>query len=78
MSEQTVHVGNYYVDVEVTHFKPYVPVSWGSTPEDSDEGEEYELEFDVIKAVHLPVACSDIDELPRLEDIEEALVDLLH
>ena len=76
MSEQTVDVGNCYIEVEVTHFKPYVPVSWGSTPEDSDEGEEYELEFEVIKAVHIPSTV--LYELPRLEDIVEALVDLLH
>lgn len=78
MSEHTVHIGSYYVDVDVTHFRPGSPALWGSTPEDSDEGEEYQLTFDVIKAVHMPVACSDIDELPTLDDIEDALVDLLH
>lgn len=78
MSEVTVHVNNYYVDVEVNHFRPYIPARWGATPEDSDEGEEYQLDFNVIQAVYLPVASTDTDELPTLDDIEEALVDLLH
>ena len=78
MSEQTVLVNNYYVDVEVTHFKPYVPTLWGATPEDSAEDEEYELTFDVIKAVRISDYCSGIDELPTLEEIENELVSILH
>ena len=78
MSEHTGHINSYYVDVDVTHFSPGSPALWGSTPEDSDEGEEYQLTFDVIKAVRLPADCSDIDELPTLDDIENALVEKLH
>ena len=78
MAEHTVHIGSYYVDVDVTHFIPHQPMRWGATPEDSDEGEEYQLDFNVIQAVYLPVASTDTDELPTLDDIEEALVDLLH
>ena len=76
MSEETVHINNYYVDVDVTHFRPYTPALWGATPEDSEEDEEYELEFTVIKAVKC--ATTEIDELPTLEDIEDALVAKLH
>jgi len=78
MAEHTVHVNNYYVDVDVTHFIPCQPMHWGATPEDSCEGDEYQLEFDVIQAVYIPVASSDTDELPTRDDIEEALVELLH
>jgi hypothetical protein len=51
---------------------------WGATPEDSYEGDEYQLEFDVIQAVYIPNGPVDTDELPTLADIEEALVDRLH
>jgi hypothetical protein len=76
MSETTVHINNYYVDVEVNHFRPYTPARWGATPEDSDEGEEYELDFSVIRAVKCSITGDEA--LPTLEDIEEALVDRLH
>ena len=77
MSEVTIHVNNYYVDVEVNHFRPYIPARWGATPEDSDEGEEYELDFNVIRAVKC-ASVPMLDDLPTLDDIEGALVEKLH
>jgi hypothetical protein len=76
MSRETLEINNYCVNVEVHHFRPSVPVRWGATPEDSDEGEEYQLNFDVIDLVKTGEGVAT--EIPTFDDIEEALVNKLH
>jgi hypothetical protein len=76
MAEETINFPGYCVDVYVTHFRPYTPVLWGATPEDSVEDEEYQLNFDVIQIVKTGEGYAT--EIPTFEDIEEALVELLH
>lgn len=76
MSDQTIHFPGYDVDVSVTHFRPYIPELRGATPEDSDEGEEYELKFDVIKIVKTGEGSAE--DIPTFDNIEEKLVEILH
>ena len=76
MSRETLEINNYCVNVEVNHFRPSVPVRWGAPPEDSDEGEEYQLNFDVIDLVKTGEGVAT--EIPTFDDIEEALVNKLH
>jgi hypothetical protein len=75
MSETTVHFDGYYVDCEVSHFIPYIPVRWGPTPEDSDDSEEAQLEFNVIKVVN---TSKEKHELPTLDEIHAQLLVVLH
>ena len=79
MSIRSFPVDGYNVEVEVTHFIPEQPLRWGSTPEDSDLGEDYELEFDILSLNHISDTAGDeLGELPTREDIEEKLVSILH
>ena len=74
MSDYTVTVDNYEVEVDVSHFVPALPMRWAATPEESYESEEYELTFEVVSAIRI----TDIGEFPTRDDIEDALVAKLH
>ena len=73
----SVDVGGFRVEVDVTHFNPGSPVRWGSTPEDSDEGEAAEVSFDILSALASEDVPDDSD-LPSRDSIEEAIFTHLH